>query len=252
MPHDDNYGGELVEALTDVYTAGQMGRILGTVKWRSDAQSDEIQRQLENAASFYKSYRRLLPEVQQPSVQERRFQAVLNKLCAAAAAVRGISKTDLDYLNAAGQDLARDEKSLPDVEPDQVVVPLMPGQAEPDYVNIWDAIRQIDVSLERLDWLIRCVEQAIKRTGLEKRPHGGPVADDPLHILIRNLNKVYLEYADDPRTPGTDTGDDSEDSRTWRKSELLDFLEAALCPLGIEKRREAIYGHWRRATAQND
>ena len=252
MPPDDNNGGELIEALTDVYTAGQRGKIFGVVNWRSDVQPDKIRRQTQNGASLYKSYSRLLSEACPPSVQERRLQRVLKKLCAAAAAVRDLSKTDLDYLNAAGQDLARDEKSLPDVEPNEVAMPQMPGQTEPDYVSIWDAVRQIDASLERIDWLIRCVEQAIERTGWEKLPHGGPVADDALHTAIRMLDKIYFENAADPRTPGTDTGDDSEDSRTWRKSELLNFLEAALHPLGVGNSREAICGHWRRATTPND
>ncbi len=66
------------------------------------------------------------------------------------------------------------------------------------------------------------------------------------------LDKIYFGYAADPRTPGADTGDDSEDSRTRRKSELLDLLEAALRPLGVGISREAIYGQWRRATTQDD
>ena len=115
MPPDDNNGGELIEAFTDVYTAGQMGRILGAVKSRSDVQSDEIQSQFQNAASLYKLFHRLLPEVQRPALRERRLQGVLNKLCAATAAVRGLSKTDLDYLNAAGQDV-QSESLLPRAE----------------------------------------------------------------------------------------------------------------------------------------
>ncbi len=47
MSHDDHDGGELVEVLTDVYTAAQKEHILSTVKWRSNVQSDKIQRQLQ-------------------------------------------------------------------------------------------------------------------------------------------------------------------------------------------------------------
>lgn len=252
MPHDDHNSGELVEALIDVYTTGQIGRILSTVKWGSDVQSDKIQRQIQNAAWLYEPYRRLLLEEGRPSDRERRLQPVLKKLRAASAAVQGLSSADLDHLNSAGQDLGKTEGRLPDVEPERVTLPPPPGQTEPDCMNIWDGARQIDAGLERLNWLVRCVERAIERVGREKLPHGGAVADDPLHAVIRKLNKTYLEYAADPRTPGTNIGDGSRESRTWRQSELLDFLEAALCSLGIQKSREAIYGDWRRATAEDD
>ena len=238
---------EDAQALAAPYTVEAVRKILKTTHWRSNVSQNEIQRRMRFAALAYAPHGRLLTEKRRPSERERRFQGVHNKVRAAATAVRKLNRLDLDHLEVAGQDLAKDEGGLPDIEPELVVLPLLPGQTEPDQINIWDAARQINATLERLDWLCRFVERAIEQTVQEKAGHGSPVADKALHTTIRILSEIYFAFADDPRTPGTDIGDDSEEDKTWRKSELLDFLEAALRPLGVQKSREAIYSLWRRA-----
>jgi hypothetical protein len=247
VSHDNDSGGEVTEILTDVYTAAQIQRILATVKWRSEAQSDEIARRVQKAGWWYEPYRRLLTEEGPPSKRKRRLNSVLKKLRAAKAVVLSLSKADLDHLEAAGINLAKRDGRLPDVHPEPVELPERPGQTEPEFMNVWDAARQIEASLERLDWLMRCVEQAIDRAVQETAEHGSPVADDALHTTIRVLHEVYFDRAANPRRPGADIGDDSAESHTHREGELLDFLKAALDPLDIQKTREAIYAVWRRA-----
>ena len=252
MSDDEAGGSEIADALADPYTHEQLREVLGTVCWRSEVPEVEIEKRVQGAAWLYLPYRQLIAEDGQPSVRERRFQKVQNRLQTAAATIRELPPSEQDYLKSASQDLAKNEGKLPDVEPERIGLPLLRGQTEPEFMNVWDAGRQIEETLERLDWLIRCVERAIERAGRQKAVHGSPVPDNPLHTTIRLLNKVYREYAADPRTPGQDIGDGSAESRIWRQSELLNFLQAALAPLGIKKSREAIYGDWKRATEASD
>lgn len=246
----DNYHGEgeVADALANIYTESQMRKVFGTVRWRSDIQRAELEMRVQNAVEWYGPYHRVLEDEVSPSIRERRLQNVLSKLRGAVAAVRELPTSELDHLQTAGQDVAKADGKLPDVQPEPVELPPRPGQSEPEFMNVWHADLQIEASLEQLDWLIRSVERAIERARQEKDSHGGRRADDALHMTIRLLDKVYRECAADPRTPGADIGDGSADSRTWRKGELLDFLEAALRPLGIQKNREAVYADWRRAT----
>ena len=244
---DETDGSEIAEALVDVYTQSQFREIWNTVKWRSNIQDKEIMRQLERAGSWYALYRQVLTEESRPSERERRLVKVRDTLCAAVKAVRNLPSADRDHLRSAGEVVAKRDGNLPDVQPKRQALFLRPEETWPRCVTTWDADRQISLSLERVEWLIGCVEMAIERTAQEKAAHGSRPADDALHTTIRALDEVYSHYAANPRTPGADIGDDTAESRTYRKSELLDFLEAALRPLGITKSREAIYADWRRA-----
>lgn len=249
MADKKNSAHELAEALEDVYGAADLRAILDTVRWRSDVPRDQIARRVDRAAWWYKSARRLLKENRRPSERERRLKRVLRKLRAAATAVQELSPNDRNHLEAAGQDLAKANGSLPDVQPEPVELPKRPGQSEAEFMNVWDTRRQIVASLERLSWLVRCVERAIERVARDKATHGSPIADEALHTTIWLLQEVFFGYAADPHTPGANIGDGSAESRTWREGELLDFLEAGLKPLGVLKTREAIYADWRRAIA---
>ena len=232
MPDKGHDGGEVTDALADVYTTEQSTQILATVRWRPDVRQDKIARVLDSAASWHGLYRRTFNQNESPSVRERRLNSTLRKkLDDAAVAIRNLPQADRDLLIAAGYDLAQRDGELPDVQPESVPLPGRPGEAEPTVMKVWDVAQQIEACRERLDWLVRCTTRAVERTVSEKAPHGSPVPDHGLHITIGALHKVYFDYAADPRNPGTDIGDGSPESATWRESELLDFLSAALQPL---------------------
>lgn len=249
MPDNARTHHELAPVLREMYTGPQIHIILSTVRWRSMVSHRELEHRIENAARWYKPYRRLLDQELQPSRRERRWKVLLHGLHDTAAAVRNLSALERDYLKAAGHDLAKRDGRLLDVQPEAIQLPPIPEGTEEEFKELWLPGLQIEACLERLDWLIRCVERAIERARLEKAVHGSRPADDALHLTIRILNKVYDECAADPHTPGTNIGDGSASDLTWRKSEMLDFFDAVLRPLGVAKSREALYQAWRRATS---
>lgn len=243
---DDESGADFVPA---TYSTEQLADIMKTVGWRPDSSLDEIGGRIQRAARWYAPYRELIADRSRPSKRERALRAVKGKLDAAAQSIRTLPRACQDDLQIAGERLAREEGALPDIEPDYIPLPPVPGKVEQEFVAYWDSAQQIEVCLDRLHWLVRCVELAADRAKHEKATHGSPVPDDALHTVIRLLHVTYFCFAADPRTPSADTGDESAEQRTWRGGELLDFLQAALRPLGIQKYREAIYSDWRRAVA---
>lgn len=226
------------EVLVPGYDNATMLAIMDTVKWRPDAARDQIIKRIADARLSYHVMNSERARQAPPSTRERNLQSMLTTLQDAARAFRDIEPVDLAELEAAGADLAETEGGLPDVIAIQIADPGIPDEIEPGVIKAWDARSQITASLERLYWLIRCTEQALKRVHREKAPKGGNRADEALHDLIKDLHSVYFEFGETPQNPG----------RAGREGELMDFLEAALKPLGFEREREALYSLWRRAT----
>ncbi len=225
------------------YSEVNIKDILQTFKPRSDLDRDKFVRRLENAAWWFVNLA-ATDKAKSPSTLQREWEQRARKieeLLANFAQMSGGERGDLEW---AADQLAQRTGALPDLAPDRIELPPVPG-AEPspsDYTTVWPVAEQIEKSLVALRWLHECVTEAALWAEYQKADPGNrPI--EAKHDFYRTVVRIYEEAAEDPQNPQEDRTEGTF------SGEMLDMLQACLKPLGVHDSESIIYKTYYRAGA---
>jgi hypothetical protein len=210
------------------YSAKDQAWILKAWRRRPNAE-EAVFAQIERDAQYFRCWREQAEaEPLSASRQERYWQRIAPKVAAAASALAEALNDSCRYpdLIAAAHDVARANGLVP---PDPPGVSLGLGV-------IWPAETRLEQAHGGLELLRQVIERASERAASRKGP-AGRQADEALHWFVRALDKVYRHTALEPERP---TNNDEGE----KFGELLDFLDACLVPLGVERSVGALYSLW--------
>ena len=226
------------------YSEGNIKSILQTFKPRSDLDRDEFVRRLENAAWWFVNLA-AADKAKPPSTSQRKWEQRARKiegLLADFGQMSGWERGDLEY---AAEHLAQRTGALPDLAPERIELPPVPG-AEPspsDYTTVWPVAEQIEKSLATLRWLRECVIEAALWAEYQKATSGNrPI--EAKHDFYRTVFSIYEEAAENPRDPYKDP------TKETPSGEVLDMLQACLQPLGVLDSKSIINATCGRAGAE--
>ncbi len=226
------------------YSEGNIKSILQAFKPRSDLDRDEFVLRLENAAWRFVNLA-ATDKAKPPSTLQRDWKQRARKiegLLADFGQMSGWERGDLEY---AAEQLAQRTGSLPDLAPERIELPPVPG-AEPspsDYTTVWPVAEQIEKSLATVRWLHECVTEAALWAGYQKaNPGNRPIEEK--YDFYRTVVSIYEEAAENPRNPYKDR------TKGTPSGEVLDMLQACLQPLGVRDSKSIIYATCGRAGAE--
>ena len=226
------------------YSESDIESIFQTFKPRSDLDRVEFVRRLENAAWWFVNLA-ATDKAKPPSTLQRDWVQRAKKiegLLADFGQMSGWERGDLEY---AAEQLAQRTGALPDLAPDRIELPPVPG-AEPspsDYTTVWPVAEQIEKSLAAVRWLRECVTEAALWAEYQKADSGNRPIEEK-HDFYRTVVSIYEEAAENPRNPYKDT------TKETPSGEVLDLLEACLRPLGVLDSKSVIHATRERAGAE--
>ena len=223
------------------YTTADIENILQTFAPRSDLDQDEFARDLEIAAIWFVGTA-TAGKAPAPSTSQREWERCARKIEVLLADFDQMDTRKREDLKGAAEQLAQRFEALPDLAPDRIELPPVPG-AEPsplDYTMVWPVAEQIEKSLAALRWLHQCTTEAASRAENEKaEPGNRPI--EPKHFFYLTVIGIYEEAAEYPQ-------DSQKDRRKGTLSrEAFDMLHACLKPLGIPDSKSVIYETYYRA-----
>lgn len=226
------------------YSDANIEDVLQSFKHRSDLDEEQFARRLEVTAHWFVNLA-ASGAGKPPSTLQRKWGRLAEKLEACIAEfgqIRGGEQADLEY---AAEQLARRDGQLPDLAPDQIELPTVPG-ADPLLVYhsvFWPVEKQLRQSLASLRWLQQCAAEASSLAGDEKTTPGNrPI--EAKHGLYRQIACIYSENALNPQNPQQDRIEETY------FGEVLKFFEACLWPLGVDDSRRVIYDTFSSAGAK--
>ncbi len=226
------------------YSETDIESIFQSFKHRSDLDKAQFARRLKDTAFWFVSLA-AAGKGEPPSTLQRKWEhraKKIKELIAEFERLGGREKANLEY---AAEQLAQRMGELPDLTPDKIELPPVPG-ADPspsDYLMVWPVEEQLRKSIAALEWLHQCVNEAGAQAGDEKAK-GGNRPIEPKHAFYRDVVGIYDEAALAPKNPQKDR------IRGDVYGEVLDFLEACLRPLGVCDTRKVIYKTYYRAGAK--
>ncbi|MCH8112080.1 MAG: hypothetical protein IH905_09040 [Proteobacteria bacterium] len=226
------------------YSEGSIKSILQTFKPRSDLDRDEFVRRLENAAWWFVNLA-AAGKAKPPSTLQRKWEQRARKIEGLLADFGQMSGRERGDLEWAAEQLAQRTGALPDLAPDRIELPPVPG-TEPspsDYTTVWPVAEQIEKSLAAIRWLCECVTEAALWAKYQKATPGNRPIEEK-HDFYRAVARIYEEAAEDPRNPQKDRINGG-----W-SGEVLDMLQACLQPLGVLDSKSIIYETYYRAGAK--
>ncbi len=171
-----------------------------------------------------------------PSILLRKWEHLAEKLEACIEEFDQVSGREQGVLEYAAQQLATRDGQLPDLAPDQIELPTVPG-ADPllrYQSSFWPVEKQLERSLASLRWLQRCVAEAASSAGNEKKKSGNR-PNEAKHGFYRTLACIYDETALNPLNPQKDRIDGTF------HGEVLEYFAACLHPLGLHDSQRSIY-----------
>ena len=217
------------------YSEADISNILQTFKPRPDLDRDEFARHLEIAAIWFVNLA-AAGKGAPPSLLQREWEQLARKIEGLLADFDQMGVRQRADLDGAAEQLAQRTGTLPDLAPERIELPPVPG-AEPsplDYTMVWPVAEQIEKSLAALRWLHQCTTEAASRARNEKaKPGNRPI--EPKHEFFQVLIDLYNEGATAPDEPRKDWA-----NREYH-GESLDFLKACLQPLNMPDTREVIH-----------
>ena len=218
------------------YSEGNIKSILQTFKPRSDLDRDEFVRRLETAAWLFVNLA-ATDKAKSPSTSQRKWEQRARKiegLLADFGQMSGWERGDLEY---AAEQLAQRTGSLPDLAPERIELPPVPG-AEPspsEYTTVWPVAKQIEKSLAAVRWLGECVTEAALWAEYQKATPGNrPI--EAKHDFYHTVASIYEEAAEGSWYPQKD----GTEGTLSGSGEVLDMLQACLEPLGVPDSRSVI------------
>jgi hypothetical protein len=176
---------------------------------------------------------------------QRKWGRLAEKLEACITEFDQVGGREQGVLEHAAQQLATRDGQLPDLAPDQIELPTVPG-ADPSlryHSSFWPVEKQLERSLASLRWLQRCVAEASSLAGDEKTTTGNR-PNEAKHGLYRQIACIYSENALNPQNPQQDIIEETY------FGEVLEFFEACLLPLGVVDSRRVIYDTFSSAGAK--
>ena len=226
------------------YSEADINRILGQFALRPDIDRAEFARQLEVAAWWFVNLA-ASNRGKPPSTLQRKWQREarrLEELIAKFDQRDGREQAALEY---AAEDLARRRGKLPDLAPEIIEVPPIPGAgpSPSDSLTVWPIEEQLRKSQAAIEWYYECITEAATQAASEKsKPGNRPI--EAKHNFYRAVARIYEEAALNPQNPQKDRVEEVF------CGEVFDFFEACLRPLGVQDTRRTIYDTYYNAGAK--
>ncbi len=217
------------------YTTADIENILQTFAPRSDLDRDKFARDLEIAAIWFVGTA-AAGKAAAPSTSQLKWERCARKIEGLLAAFDQMDTREREDLKGAAEQLAQRFGVLPDLAPDRIDLPPVPG-AEPsplDYTMVWPVAEQIEKSLAALRWLHQCATEAASRAENEKtKPGNRPI--EPKHDFYLKVVGIYEEAAEYPQ-------DSQKDRRKGTLSrEAFDMLHKCLQLLDVPDSKSVIH-----------
>ena len=217
------------------YSDANIEDILQSFEHRSDLDEEQFVRRLEVTALWFVDLA-ASGAGKPPSTLQRKWGRLAEKLEACITEFDQVGGREQGVLEHAAQQLATRDGQLPDLAPDQIELPTVPG-ADPSlryHSSFWPVEKQLERSLASLRWLQRCVAEAASSAGNEKtKPGNRP--NEAKHGFYRTLACIYDEAALNPRNPQKGRIDGTF------HGEVFEFIATCLHPLGLHDSQRSIY-----------
>ena len=217
------------------YTETDIESIFQSFEHRSDLDKAQFARRLEVAAWWFVNLA-AAGAGKSPSILQRKWVQLAEKLEACVTEFDQMDGREQAALEYSAQHLVNSDGQLPDLAPDKIKLPPVPGE-DPSLTNnsiIWPVEKQLQRSAVSLKWLQRCVAEAAMLAGDEKaKPGNRP--NEAKHGFYRTLACIYDEAALNPRNPQKDRIEGTF------YGEVLKFFAACLRPLGLRDSHRSIY-----------